>query len=194
MKFVRKRDGQLQEFDQERINSAILKAFKAVGIKDGKTAERLTSYVVEKLEERCGENISPTVEVVQDIVEETLINARYHEVARAYILYRNQQERRRELAFTIQSGDMIESYIDESDWYVRENANMTRSMQALNFFISTKIMTDFWLYRIYPPEIRDAHVSGDMHIHDLGLLAPYCCGWDLRYVLKNGFPHGVSGK
>ena len=136
----------------------------------------------------------PAVEDIQDLVEETLMNARYHDVARAYILYRAQQNERRKLAFTLQSGDMIEDYIFERDWYVKENANVGKSMQGLNLYISAKVSSDYWLYRIYPPEIRKAHLSGDLHIHDLGILAPYCCGWDLRYVLKNGFPTGIPGK
>ncbi len=194
MKYTRKRDGKLEEFNISRITKAIISAFKACGIKDGEISKRLSEYAIEKLDARFGDDGVATVEEIQDIVEETLMNARYHEVARAYILYRAQQQDRRDFAYKMGSADLIDSYIDETSWLVKENANMTRSMQAMNYFISSNVTSNYWLYRIYPPEVRKAHQSGDMHIHDLGILAPYCVGWDLRYVLYNGFPGGVVGK
>ncbi len=194
MKYIRKRDGKLEEFNRNRIASAMIKAFRACGMKDGETSKRLSEYVMEKLDARFGDDGVATVEEIQDIVEETLMNARYHEVARAYILYRAQQQDRRDFAYKMGSADLIDSYIDETSWLVKENANMTRSMQAMNYFISSNVTSNYWLYRIYPPEVRKAHQGGDMHIHDLGILAPYCVGWDLRYVLYNGFPGGVVGK
>ncbi len=95
---------------------------------------------------------------------------------------------------SIRTEDLVENYIGKEDWLIKENANMGFSMQGLNINLAQKVISQYWLSRIYPPEIKDAHVNGDIHIHDLGILAPYCEGWDLRYVLRNGFPGGVSGK
>jgi len=191
--FVRKRDGRLAKFDEGRIIRAITKAFNAVGEKDGEIAKRLSRRVIEKLYEKFGEDGVPTVEEIQDLVENTLMEAGYYEVARAYILYRKQRQQVRELAFLLESGDMIDKYIDNLDWYVKENANMGYSIQGLNNYIVARIVSQYWLMRIYPPEIRKAHISGDFHIHDLGFLATYCVGWDIRQLLLEGFG-GVGNK
>jgi len=193
LKFVRKRDGRLEEFDCNRITNAIWKAARAVGGNDRQIAQGLSDQVVRDLEERFGEDGVPTVEEIQDIVEKVLIENGHARTAKAYILYRKQHQDLRELAALLSSSDLVEQYMNLEDWYVRENSNMSYSLQGLNNYLTTKVIARFWTSRIYPPNIGDAHDSGDVHIHDLGVLGPYCVGWDLRDLLLSGFG-GVSGK
>ncbi len=193
MKYVRKRDGRLEEFDSNRITTAIWKAARAVGGKDKEEAERMSGQVVEILKQRFGDEGVPTVEEIQDIVEKVLIENGHARTAKAYILYRKQHQDLRELATLLSSSDLVEQYVDLEDWYVRENSNMSYSLQGLNNYLTTKVIEKYWASRIFPPNIADAHYSGDMHIHDLGVLGPYCVGWDLRELLLSGFG-GVSGK
>jgi ribonucleoside-triphosphate reductase len=193
MKFVRKRDGKLEPFDQERITNAIWKAAKAVGGKDRELAKRLSDQVVAELKKRFGEDGVPTVEEIQDLVEKTLIENGHARTAKAYILYRKQHQDLRELASLLSSADLVDQYLDIEDWRVRENSNMSYSLQGLNNYLSSTVIAKYWITRIYPPEIADAHFSGDMHIHNLGVLGPYCVGWDIKDLLFSGFG-GVSGK
>lgn len=193
MKFVRKRDGRLEPFDQERITNAIWKAAKAVGGKDRKLAKRLSDQVVTLLQKRFGEEGVPTVEEIQDLVEKILIKNGHARTAKAYILYRKQHQDMRELAALLSSADLVDQYLEVQDWRVRENSNMSYSLQGLNNYLSSTVIAKYWITRIYPPNIADAHFSGAMHIHDLGVLGPYCVGWDLRDLLLQGFG-GVSGK
>ena len=193
MKYVRKRDGRLEEFDQERITNAIWKAARAVGGKDKELAKRLSDQVVKMLEQRFGEDGVPTVEEIQDTVEKVLIENGHARTAKAYILYRKQHQDLRELAALLSSSDLVEQYLDMADWRVRENANMSYSLQGLNNYLSSTVIAKYWISRVYPPNIADAHFSGDIHIHDLGVLGPYCVGWDLRDLLLYGF-RGVPGK
>lgn len=193
MKFVRKRDGRLEQFDQERITNAIWKAAKAVGGKDRDLAKRLSDEVMAQLKVRFGEDGVPTVEEIQDSVEKTLIEDGRARTAKAYILYRKQHQDQRELAAILSDADLVDSYLEIEDWRVRENSNMSYSLQGLNNYLSSTVIAKYWISRIYPPNIADAHFSGDMHIHDLGVLGAYCVGWDLRELLASGFG-GVSGK
>ncbi len=193
MKYIRKRDGRLAEFDQSRITNAIWKAAKAVGGKDRKLAERLSDQVVRQLEKRFGEDGVPTVEEIQDLVEKTLIENGHARTAKAYILYRKQHQDLRELAALLSSADLVDRYLEVEDWRVRENSNMSYSLQGLNNYLSSTVIAKYWITRIYPPNIGEAHFSGDLHIHDLGVLGPYCVGWDLRDLLLSGFG-GVPGK
>ena len=193
MKYVRKRDGRLEEFDSNRITNAIWKAARAVGGKDKELAKRLSDQVVKMLEQRFGEDGVPTVEEIQDMVEKVLIENGHAKTAKAYILYRKQHQDLRELAALLSSSDLVEQYLDLADWRVRENANMSYSLQGLNNYLSSTVIAKYWISRVYPPNIADAHFSGDMHIHDLGVLGPYCVGWDLRDLLLSGFG-GVPGK
>jgi ribonucleoside-triphosphate reductase len=193
MKFVRKRDGRLEPFDQERITNAIWKAAKAVGGKDRELAKRLSDQVVAELKKRFGEDGVPTVEEIQDLVEKTLIENGHARTAKAYILYRKQHQDLRELASLLSSADLVDQYLDIEDWRVRENSNMSYSLQGLNNYLSSTVIAKYWITRIYPPEIADAHFSGDIHIHNLGVLGPYCVGWDIKDLLLSGFG-GVSGK
>ncbi|MEM2110899.1 MAG: ribonucleoside triphosphate reductase [Candidatus Bathyarchaeia archaeon] len=193
VRYVRKRDGRLESFDSERITNAIWKAARAVGGKDRELAKRLSDQVVAELEKRFGEDGVPTVEEIQDLVEKVLIENGHARTAKAYILYRKQHQDLRELAHLLSSSDLVEQYLDLEDWYVRENSNMSYSLQGLNNYLTSKVIEKYWVGRIYPPNIGDAHYSGDIHIHDLGVLGPYCVGWDLRDLILSGFG-GVSGK
>jgi anaerobic ribonucleoside-triphosphate reductase len=193
MRFVRKRDGRLEPFDQERITNAIWKAAKAVGGTDHEQAKRISDQVLKGLGERFGEDGVPTVEEIQDLVEKMLIENGHARTAKAYILYRKQHQDQRELAALLSDADLVDRYVDIEDWRVRENSNMSYSLQGLNNYLSSTVIAKYWISRIYPPNIADAHFSGDMHIHDLGVLGAYCVGWDLRDLLAAGFG-GVAGK
>jgi ribonucleoside-triphosphate reductase len=193
MKYVRKREGKLATFDENKIINAIWKAARAVGGKNKGLARELGKKVVEELKERFGEDGVPTVEEIQDIVERTLIENGHARTSKAYILYRKQHQDLREMAALLSSDDLVEQYLDTLDWRVRENSNMSYSLQGLNNYISSTIIARYWLTRIYPPYIESAHTSGALHIHDLGVLGPYCVGWDLSDLLVSGFK-GVSGK
>lgn len=190
-KQIRKRDAQIVPFNQERITNAMRKAFNAVGQKNN--VESPSNKVIKKLNSKYGENGVPLVEEVQDIVEETIMEAGFHDVARAYILYREQAKQRREMSFLLESGDLVDSYVNGEDWLIKENANMAFSLQGLNNHIFSKVNSMYWLMRIYPPEIRKAHLSGAFHIHDLSVLGAYCVGWDLKDLFLTGF-RGVPGK
>jgi anaerobic ribonucleoside-triphosphate reductase len=193
MKFVRKRDGRLEPFDQERITNAIWKAAKAVGGKDRELAKRLSDQVVAELKKRFGEDGVPTVEEIQDLVEKILIENGHARTAKAYILYRKQHQDLRELAALLSQADLVDQYLEMEDWRVKENSNMSYSLQGLNNYLSSTVIAKYWIGRIYPPNIAEAHFSGDMHIHDLGVLGPYCVGWDIKDLLLTGFG-GVPGK
>ncbi len=193
MKYVRKRDGRLDEFDGKRISSAIWKAATAVGGRDKATAERLSEQVVAELEGRFGCEGVPTVEEIQDLVEKTLIEAGHARTAKAYILYRKQHQDLRELASILSSAELINQYLQTEDWRVRENSNMSYSLQGLNNYLSSTIIAKYWLTRIYSTKSGGAHFSGELHIHDLGVLGAYCVGWDLSSLLISGFG-GVRGK
>ena len=193
MKFVLKRDSKLEPFDQERITIAIWKAAKAVGGKDKEQAKRISDEVVAQLNKLYGDDGVPTVEEVQDVVEKRLIENGHASTAKAYILYRKQHTDMRELAALLSSSDMVDQYLEVEDWRVKENSNMSYSLQGLNNYLSSTVIAKYWIARIYPEKIAAAHFSGDMHIHDLGVLGPYCVGWDVSDLLLSGFG-GVAGK
>ena len=134
----------------------------------------------------------PEVEEIQDLVEEVLLASPHKKTAKAYILYREQHALLRKI---VQNADVkiIDRYLERLDWQIEENSNMNYSLQGLNHYISSKISKTYWLNAIYPQEARKAHESGDLHLHDLGLLSSYCVGWDLQDLLRQGFC-GVQGK
>jgi anaerobic ribonucleoside-triphosphate reductase len=193
MKFVLKRDSKLEPFDQERITIAIWKAAKAVGGKDKEQAKRVSDEVVVELQKIYGDDGVPTVEEIQDVVEKRLIENGHASTAKAYILYRKQHTDMRELAALLSSSDMVDQYLEVEDWRVKENSNMSYSLQGLNNYLSSTVIAKYWINRIYPEKIAGAHFSGDMHIHDLGVLGAYCVGWDISELLLSGFG-GVPGK
>ena len=187
---IRKRDGRVASFDAEKITSAITKAGKATGEFDEHVAKRLTLKVL-NLAQQVISGI-PTVEQIQDIVEEVLLSSVYRKTAKAYIIYRDQHAKIREIKNKT-GVDLVEQYLDKLDWQVNENSNMAYSLQGLNNYISSEISKIYWLNKIYPPEVRMAHIQGDFHIHDLNILSVYCVGWDLYDLLLKGF-RGAPGK
>jgi len=193
MKYVLKRDSKLEPFDQSRITNAIWKAAKAVGGKDKEQAKRISDEVVAELQKLFGDDGVPTVEEVQDLVEKRLIENGHASTAKAYILYRKQHNDMRELAALLSSSDMVDQYLEVEDWRVKENSNMSYSLQGLNNYLSSTVIAKYWIARIYPENIAASHFSGDLHIHDLGVLGPYCVGWDINDLLLSGFG-GVPGK
>ncbi len=188
---IKKRDGRIVEFDSSKITAALTKAGEATGEFGEREARKLTLRVLTLAHEMRFGRI-PEVEEVQDVVERVLLDSPFPKTAKAYILYREQHAQIRAIT-TKASVDLVENYIQKMDWKVNENSNMCYSLQGLNNYISSDITAEYWLNRIYPPEIRNAHKEGDLHIHDLSLLSVYCVGWDLRDLLKQGF-RGVEGK
>ncbi len=192
MEKIKKRDGRIVPFDKSKITNAIFKAAKSVGGSDRELAEKLADKVVDILEKKYDGHAIPTVEDVQDVVEKVLIEEGHAKTAKAYILYRDQHAKMREFNIN-EEVKLIDNYLQELDWQVKENSNMTYSLQGLNNYIANEITKKYWLNKIYPAEIRNAYLRGDMHIHDLGLLSVYCVGWDLFDLLLTGFT-GVPGK
>jgi len=191
---VKKRTGEIVEFNRARIEEAIFKALTATKEGDGKKSKRLSNRAIAILERRFKKDEIPTVEQIQDIVEEVLILEGLVDTAKAYILYREQRRRIREaVATTEETVEMLEQYIGELDWQVHENANMAYSLQGLNHYGVSMLIKKYWLNKVYPKEIRDAAASGDFHLHNLDTLATYCNGWDLYDLLLRGFG-GVSTK
>ena len=194
IKFIRKRDGRLEPFDPKKIESVVFAAAKAVGGEDIEKAREITRQTVSFLEVLYKEDRVPTVENVQDLVEKILIENGHAKTAKAYILYREQHAKLRQTkALLSDAVNMVDNYIQQKDWRVKENANMGYSLQGLNNFISTAVSNKYWLDRIYPREIAEKHMEGDIHIHDLGSISAYCCGWDLKDLLTRGFG-GAYGK
>ncbi len=192
--FIRKRDGRLVPFEETKITHALRKAVRAVGGTDMEKANAIGGQVVGILDVIYKDGRVATVENVQDLVEKILIENGHAKVAKAYILYRKQHETlRKTQEFMKESIEAIDSYITQEDWRVNENANMGYSLQGLNNHLASNITSNYWLNKIYPGYIADAHREGDYHIHDLGMLSVYCCGWDLRDLLLKGFT-GAFGK
>lgn len=188
---IKKRDGRTVKFDPKKITKALVKAGAATGEFDEKMAEKLTLKALSVAENYIEAKI-PTVEQIQDLVEEVLLGSSYRQTAKSYIIYRDQHAQLRELNNKA-SVNLVDQYLDQLDWQVNENSNMTFSLQGLNNYISSEISKVYWLNKIYPKEIKEAYLSGDMHIHDLNILSVYCVGWDLHDLLMEGF-RGVSGK
>tara|TARA_Y100000310_G_scaffold140092_1_gene139431 strand:- start:2310 stop:4367 length:2058 start_codon:yes stop_codon:yes gene_type:complete len=190
---IRKRDGSVVPFNEGKITEAIWNAVKAVGGRDRKRAEEISYLVMKIIGEKYRKLEVPEVEDLQDLVEKVLIEEGHAKVAKAYILYRKSHEELRNVKGLFDTIEAVDDYIGLNDWMVKENSNMGFSLQGLNNYISTKIITNYWMRRIYPESIRCAHENGDIHIHDLGTLGAYCVGWDLKDLLITGF-RGVRGK
>lgn len=188
---IKKRDGRITKFDFDKIVNAIAKAGKATGEFNEARAENLGLKTLSLAQETINNEI-PTVEQIQDIVEEVLLSSSFKKTAKAYILYREQRRQLREIGSNF-STDLMDQYLQKLDWQVKENSNMAYSLQGLNNYVSSEITRTYWLNKIYPENIREAHLKGDFHIHDLNLLAVYCVGWDLMDLLLSGFT-GVKGK
>ena len=190
-KSIKKRDGRTAKFDRKKIEKAIEKAGLETGEFDAAQAVELTDKVMDVLEERNQKRL-PSVEDVQDIVEDILIESKFKKTAKAYIIYRDQHKKLREITSGLHI-DLIDKYIGNLDWKVNENSNMGYSLQGLNNYVSAEVTKTYWLDKIYTSKIGKAHKEGDLHIHDLNLLSVYCVGWDLTDLLQEGFT-GVAGK
>jgi ribonucleoside-triphosphate reductase len=188
---IRKRNGTIVPFQPDKITGAIRRAGEATGEFDEEVAHKLMLRVLNLAQQALPGEV-PSVEQIQDVVEEILLSSQYRRTAKAYILYRDQHAKIREVVSKADV-DLIDSYLERTDWQVNENSNMAYSLQGLNNYVSSEISKIYWLNKIYPPEIRSAHTEGDFHIHDLGILSVYCVGWDLEDLLIQGFT-GAPGK
>ncbi|MFH7835078.1 MAG: ribonucleoside triphosphate reductase [Candidatus Aenigmatarchaeota archaeon] len=187
---VKKRNGSIVNFDENKIKEALKKASNSV-------KEEINEDELERLKNLVVNNIPKNqelihVETIQNIIEDVLLRSSYKKTAKSFILYRDQHKQLRELVHNFNNG-LVDSYINKIDWQVYENSNMTYSLQGLNFYLSSEVLKNYWLNKIYPPNIRNAYKKGDIHIHDLGMLSTYCVGWDLYELLLKGFT-GAPGK
>ncbi len=171
---VKKRNGSVVGFDSEKIRNAIFKALTAVDGGDGINSKKLSDKVIDLLNRRFKKDEFPEVEQIQDVIEEVLIVENLVETAKAYILYREQRRKIRETgALMDESSEMVDKYLQELDWQIHENANMTYSLQGLNQYVISSVAKKYWLNKIYPKEIREAASNEDIHIHDLESISTY---------------------
>jgi len=190
---VIKRSGAVAVFDAGKIRSAIERAGKVTGAFDEVEAQLLASQTLKVLAHRF-QDCAPQIEQVQDVVEQVLISANHFATARAYIVYREQRTRARSDRHTlIDVASSMNEYLERADWRVNANANQGYSLGGLILNVSGKVVANYWLSHVYAPEIGQAHREGDLHIHDLDMLAGYCAGWSLRTLLLEGL-NGVPGK
>ncbi len=190
---VTKRDGTLAPFDSTKIYNAILKAGQSTSEFSEQEAWLLTAKVLKVLEHKFSESL-PSIEQIQDIVEQVLISDNYFKTAKAYILYRDQRNRMRsDKKVMVDVESSINEYLEKLDWRVNANANQGYSNGGLILNVSGKVTANYWLSHVYPSEVGEAHRNGDIHIHDLDMLAAYCAGWSLKNLLHEGF-NGVPGK
>ncbi len=188
-----KRDGAEVPFDARRITVALAKAGRATGDFGEDEAQLLTQRTLKVLRHRFAGS-APTVEQVQDVVEQMLVDANHTRTFRAYATYRDQRHRLRQDRRTlVDVASSVEEYVDRADWRVQANANQGYSLGGLILNVSGKVTANYWLSHVYPPEIGLAHRDADYHIHDLDMLCGYCAGWSLRQLLYEGF-NGVPGK
>ncbi len=191
---IKKRNGEIVDFEQEKITKAVYKAITSTGEGNGGRSTKLSNKIIDILNRRFKADEIPVVEQIQDIVEEVLILENLVETAKAFIIYREQRRRIRESTIiTDESTEIVDRYLQELDWQIHENANMTYSLQGLNQYIVSAVAKKYWMNKIYPKEIRNAAIDEEFHIHDLESISTYCCGWDLYDLLQRGF-RGVPGK
>lgn len=185
-----KRNGVVEEFDAQKIILAIQKAGEATGEFGEDMAQKLSLRVL-NITYQLIQSRTPTVEEVQDIVEDVLLSSPFKKTAKAYIIYRDQHSKIREIT-SKSNVELVDQYLYKTDWQVNENSNMAFSLQGLNHYISSEVSKVYWLNKIYPMEIKEGHSKGDFHIHDLGLISVYCVGWDLQDLLMSGFKGATS--
>jgi len=190
---IRKRDGSVIPYSKNKIERSIDRTLRSAG------TDASPSDITDQVEAALYMNFFregsvPTVEQILDYIEETLVLRKLTAATRAFILYREKKNEARDVDHLLSGmADVVSDYIGKDDWRVKENSNMNYSLQGLNFFLSSSITSKYWLSHIYTPSIRELQENGDFHIHDLGILGPYCVGWDLMTLLKEGFK-GASGK
>lgn len=193
-KKVIKRNGSVVNFSAKKITEAVYKAFKETEEGGRKEAQEVSTKVTQLLNKNYKPGYVPQIEEIQDMVEKVLMILDYETTAKAYILYREKRRKIRDTEASLaEAVDLIDSYIKEIDWQVKENANMAYSLQGLNNYISSIVSSKYWMDRVYSKSIKRSHEEGDFHIHDLDKIAAYCCGWDLQDLLTRGFT-GVPGK
>jgi len=191
---VRKRNGHIVRFEQEKITKAIFNAAKAVGGNNIELAKELSEEVTAEIKRRYHSKTIPAIEEIQDIVEKVLIKRGHFKTAKAYILYREQHKRIRDTkALLLDIEKTMDGYLKQSDWRVNENSNVNYSLGGLILHNSGAITANYWLNNIYDREIADAHKNGDFHIHDLSMFSGYCAGWSLRQLITDGLG-GVENK
>ncbi len=192
IKEVRKRDGSVVSFDKIKIKEAIKKAVAVSKSSKKIDIDELVKSIVEKITKKNLEK--PTVEQIQDTVENVLIDNGYSEVAKSYILYRQKRaEERLDKDVMVTVSDTMEEYLDQLDWRVNENANQGYSVGGMILNTSGKVTANYWLSHVYPKVVGEAHRNADYHIHDLSMFTGYCAGWSLRALLEEGF-NGVDNK
>ena len=190
---VIKRDGSRKRFDAAKIESALARAGAATGEFGADAAAQVTAQVIKVIAHRYPGS-APAIEDIQDIVEQALIAADFMQTARAYIVYREQHKRLRADRRTLMDvAASVNEYLEQQDWRVNANANQGYSLGGLILNTSGKVIANYWLSHVYPPEVGAAHRDGSFHIHDLDMLAGYCAGWSLRMFLHEGL-NGVPGK
>jgi len=191
---IRKRNGNIVPFDQERITEAIYRAAKAVGGSDRSVAAQLSNQICEEVLKQFHKRSIPAVEQIQDLVEKILIKQGHAKTAKAYILYRDQHSRLRDArSMLLDIETTMDGYLSQADWRVRENSNVNFSLGGLIRHNSGTVTANYWLNHIYSKEIADAHREGDLHIHDLSMFSGYCAGWSLLQLIKQGLG-GVYNK
>lgn len=196
VKKIKKRTGKNQTWDANKIKKAIYKAVINTRDISENAALEMSDLATKRIDSKINEKYSKVIELeqVQNIVEETLMEMNLYDIARSYIRYRFQKEQLRNDKKAADSvREMMTKYMDQSDWQVKENSNMDYSLQGLNNYIVSDMTKSFWLNHVFSTEQKEAHLKGDLHIHDLGLLSTYCCGWDMEDLLKSGFT-GVKNK
>jgi len=189
---IKKRDGTIADFTQNKITNAVAKAMASQGITENGDAKTISDIVTYMLEEKFGGYTIPSVEQIQDIVELVLMRRGYHEVAKSYILYRERHKEIREAKKTgLNLERLVKDYINDTDWKIRENSNEgVMSFSGLNARVSGEVLSNFALNQIYSEGIKKAHTDGDFHLHDLSYpIVGYCAGWSLETLLRKGFGH-----
>ncbi|MGB7297622.1 MAG: ribonucleoside triphosphate reductase [Candidatus Aminicenantales bacterium] len=189
---IKKRDGTVVDFVQDKITNAVFKAMEANGINDQAAAKTISDIATYMVEDKFGGYTTPSVEQIQDIVEMVLMKQGYHEVAKSYILYRERHKSIREAKRTgLNLERLIKDYISDVDWKIRENSNEgVISFSGLNARVSGEVLSNFALNNLYSERIQKAHQDGELHIHDLSYpIVGYCAGWSLEKLLRKGFGH-----
>ena len=190
---VKKRNGRVVVFDIERIISGVYKAAESIGGNDLEIAQGIANEVKSRLDNGHKNGDIIDTQEIAECVKQTLIDMGYGRTSVAFSLFVDLKNKVKDVKSLIDADTLVKDYIDKLDWQVNENSNMAYSWQGLNNYISSTVQANYWLYSIYPKEISNANISKDYHIHDLGMLAVYCCGWSLEDLLLKGFT-GVKGK
>ena len=190
---IRKRNGSIVTFEKEKITAAIQAAFEAVQNPEVEHIPALVDLVISNVEAKIWNEI-PDIETIQDEVENVLMLQQFEDVAKAYITYRQKRAESRDVKnIVVEVDKTMDEYLWHLDWRINENANVWYSIWWLILKNSEKIVANYWLSKIYPQEVGNAHRNGDYHIHDLGMFTPYCAWWSLRQMLEEWF-NGVSWK